>query len=66
MRYLPAYSPVLNLIGNAFSKWKRRLRSAAERTVDGLWSCLGRLIDEFRPDDFRNDFRHCGYTATPP
>ena len=66
VRYLPAYSPDRNPIGNAFSKLKRRLRTAAERTVEGLWSCLGRLVDEFRPDECRNDFRHCGYAATPP
>jgi len=30
------YSPDLNLIENAFSKLKRLLRTAAERTVDGL------------------------------
>lgn len=66
VRYLPAYSPDLNPIENAFSKLKRLLRKAAERTVDGLWSCLGRLIDEFHPDECRNYFRHCGYTATSP
>ena len=66
VRYLPAYSPDLNPIENAFSKLKRRLRMAAERTVEGLWSCLGRLVEEFRPDECRNYFRHCGYAATPP
>ncbi len=66
VRYLPAYSPDLNPIENAFSKLKRLLRKAAERTVDGLWSCLGRRIDEFHHDECRNDFRHCGYAATPP
>ena len=25
---------------------------------------VGRLLDEFRPAECRNYFRHCGYTAT--
>jgi transposase len=64
VRYLPAYSPDLNPIENAFSKLKRLVRSAAERTVEGLWAAIGRLIDQFRPAECRNYFRHCGYHAT--
>jgi len=63
-RYLPPYSPDLNPIENAFSKLKRLVRSAAERTVDGLWGAIGRLIDQFRPAECRNYLRHCGYPAT--
>jgi transposase len=63
-RYLPPYSPDLNPIENAFSKLKRLVRTAAERTVEGLWSAIGRLIDQFRPGECRNYIRHCGYTAT--
>jgi transposase len=63
-RYLPPYSPDLNPIENAFSKLKRLARTAAERTVDGLWGTIGRLIDTFRPDECRNYLRHCGYAAT--
>jgi transposase len=63
-RYLPPYSPDLNPIENAFSKLKRLARSAAERTVEGLWRAIGRLIDQFPPPECRNYFRHCGYTAT--
>jgi transposase len=61
---LPPYSPDFNPIENAFSKLKRLVRSAAERTLDGLWSALGRLIDRFRPTECRNYFRRCGYAAT--
>jgi transposase len=60
--FLPPYSPDLNPIENAFSKLKRLLRSAAERTVEGLWSAIGRLLDRFSPAECRNYFRHCGYT----
>ena len=63
--YLPPYSPDLNPIENAFSKLKGLLRTAAERTVEGLWGRIGRLLDEFRPDECRNYLRHCGYNATP-
>ncbi len=59
--YLPPYSPDLNPIENAFSKLKGLLRAAAERTVDGLWSAIGRLLDRFDPAECRNYFRHCGY-----
>jgi transposase len=60
--FLPPYSPDLNPIENAFSKLKRLLRKAAERTVDGLWSAIGRLLDRFSPAECRNYFRHCGYS----
>jgi len=49
LRYLPPYSPDFNSIENAFAKLKALLRKAAERTVDGLWNTIGRLIDHFPP-----------------
>ncbi len=63
--YQPPYSPDFNPIELAFSKLKRLLRKAAARTVEGLWSALGRLLDQFRPDECANYFRHRGYAATP-
>ena len=63
--FLPPYSPDLNPIENAFSKLKRLLRKAAERTVEGLWTAIGRLLDQLSPGECRNYFRHCGYAATP-
>jgi transposase len=62
--YLPPYSPDFNPIENAFSKLKRLVRSAAERTVEGLWASIGRLLDNFTPGECRNYLRHCGYLAT--
>ena len=59
--YLPPYSPDLNPIENAFSKLKRLLRAATERTIETLWDRIGQLLDRFRPDECRNYFRHCGY-----
>jgi transposase len=62
--YLPPYSPDFNPIENAFSKLKRLVRSAAERTVDGLWNAIGRLLDRFGKAECRHYFQHCGYHAT--
>jgi transposase len=64
VEYLPAYSPDYNPIELAFSKLKRLLRKAGERTVEGLWSALGRLLGRFSPQECRNYFRHRGYAAT--
>ena len=47
LRYLPPYCPDFNPIENAFAKLKALLRKAAERTVDGLWDAIGRLLDLF-------------------
>lgn len=63
--YLPPYSPDLNPIELVFSKLKWLTRSAAERTVDRLWTLLGRLLDQFPPDECQRYLAHCGYTATP-
>jgi transposase len=59
--YLPPYSPDLNPIEQAFAKLKALLRKAGERTVEGLWSFLGRALDAFAPEECRNYFDHCGY-----
>jgi transposase len=62
--YLPSYSPDFNPIENAFAKLKALLRKAAERTVDGLWAAIGRLVDLFTPAERRNYFATAGYDAT--
>jgi transposase len=62
--YLPPYSPDFNPIENAFSKLKALLRKAAERTIDGPWTAIGRLVDLFVPDECRNYFAAAGYDAT--
>ncbi len=63
--YLPAYSPDLNPIENAFSKLKALLRKARERTVEGLQRFLCFCADAFSPEECANYFSHCGYDATP-
>jgi transposase len=59
--YLPPYSPDFNPIENAFAKLKALLRKAAERTVEGLWAAIGRLIDLFTPQECANYFSAAGY-----
>ena len=61
LRYLPPYSPDFNPIEKAFSKLKAHLRKAAERTVDGLWDAIGRLVDTFEPYECANYFTAAGY-----
>lgn len=61
LRFLPPYSPDSNPIENAFAKLKALLRKAAERTVEGLWSAIGRIVDLFSPNECANYFRACGY-----
>ena len=62
--YLPPYSPDFNPIENAFAKLKALLRKAAERTVNGLWGAIGRLIKTFTPQECENYFAAAGYDAT--
>lgn len=64
MRYLPPYSPDLNPIELAFSKFKKLLRDGAERTTEKLWQLVENvldLLDLFTENECRNYFQHCGY-----
>jgi transposase len=58
---LPAYSPDLNPIEQAFAKLKALLRKAAERTIDGLWDRIGEILDQITPQECENYFRNAGY-----
>jgi transposase len=59
--YLPPYSPDFNPIENAFAKLKALLRKVAERTIEGLWRVIGRLIETFIPKECANYFAAAGY-----
>ena len=61
--YLPPYSPDFNPIESAFAKLKAMLRKAAERTVDGLWNAIGRIIDTVTAKECTNYFAAAGYDA---
>ena len=49
LHFLPPY---FNPIENAFARLKALLRKAAERTVEELWTTVGRLLDAFTPAEF--------------
>lgn len=61
--YLPPYSPDLNPIEKLFSKLKALLKKAAHRTVDALWTEIGKLLDAFSPQECANYFTAAGYNA---
>jgi transposase len=63
LRYLPAYSPDLNPIENAYAKIKSDLRKGAARTVDALWKLVGRSVKAIAPSECAGYFRHAGYRA---
>jgi len=62
--YLPPYSPDLDPIELAFAKLKALLRKAAERSIEALWTTIGKLLDQFTPQECAAYLRHDGYGAT--
>jgi transposase len=54
--FLPAYSPDLNPLEQAFAKMKTLLRKADARTIDALLDC-------FTPKECANYFRNAGYAS---
>ncbi|WP_445326788.1 transposase [Sphingobium sp. AN558] len=58
---LPSYSPDMNPIEMAFSKFKALLRQEPARTVDALMERIGNLLDRFHPDECANFFHAAGY-----
>jgi transposase len=59
--YLPPYSRDLNPIEQLFAKLKAMLRKAGERTIEGLWSTIGRLLDDLSPEECARYLAHDGY-----
>ena len=59
--FLPAYSPDLNPIEEAFSKVKALLRTAAARTHEALAAAIWAALAAITPADVRGYFNHCGY-----
>jgi transposase len=59
--YLPAYSPDLSPIEEAFSKLKTLLRRAQARTRDALYDAIATRLDHITPQDAQGYFAHCGY-----
>jgi len=61
VRYLPAYSPDLNPIEQAFAKLKAALRKAAARTFDTLIEAIADALDTFTPEECANYIANSGY-----
>ena len=61
--FLPAYSPDLNPIEQAFAKRKAHLRKAGARTVDALWRAIGDICDLFEPHECWNYLKAAGYAS---
>ena len=61
LRFLPPYSPDLNPIEMAFSKFKAYLKRRAARTVTELWEAIGHATDNFTPPECKNYFAAAGY-----
>jgi transposase len=61
--FLPAYSPDLNPIEQAFAKMKTLLRNADARTIDETWRTIGALLDCFTHTQCANDFTNAGYAS---
>jgi transposase len=59
--FLPAYSPDLSPIEEAFSKLKAFLRRVKARTKEDLYEAISRVIDLITPHDAQGWFSHCGY-----
>lgn len=59
--YLPPYSPDFNPIEQLFAKLKALLRKAGEQTIEGLWSTIGRLLDNLSADECARYLVHDGY-----
>ena len=64
LSFLLPYSPDPNPIEMALAKLKALLREAAERTLDGLWNAIGRIVGIFTPGECAHYFAAAGYDAS--
>jgi transposase len=61
LRYLPAYSPDLNPIEQAFAKLKAALRTGAARTFAALIEAIAQALANFTPEECANYLANSGY-----
>ncbi len=59
--FLPAYSPDLSPIEEAFSKLKALVRRAEARTRDALYDAIATALERITPSDAHGYFQHGGY-----
>ena len=65
LRFLPAYSPDLTPIEEAFAELKHLLRRAAARTHEALVAAIWAALAAIVPQDAAGWFTHCGYPPRP-
>ena len=65
VRYLPPYSPDLNLIEQAFAKFQSLPRKAAARTLDDLVAAIANALTKFEPKECGNYLQNSGYRHKP-
>jgi transposase len=61
--YLPAYSPDLNPIEQAFAKIKHWMRMAQRRTIDDTINHIGQLVTAIPASQCANYFSNAGYAS---
>ena len=61
LRFLPPYSPDLNPIEMAFSKFKAFLKRRAARTVTQLDEAIAQAVSTYTPNQCQNYFAAAGY-----
>jgi transposase len=64
--FLPAYSPDLSPVEEAFSKIKTRVRAAGARTRTALDAAIAAALDAVTPVDAAGWFTHAGYLSPQP
>lgn len=64
--YLPPYSPDLNPIEKAWSKFKQYLRAAKARSQEALDKAVADALKTITADNADAWFRHCGYGIRHP
>jgi len=63
VRYLPKYSPDLNPIEMAYSKFKEFLRKAEPTTVSALYRAIRSFLPTLSAQECANYLRHAGYAS---
>lgn len=63
LRYLPKYSPDLNPIEMAYSKFKEFLRRAEARTVVAVYRAIRSFLPSISAPECANYLRHAGYIS---
>ena len=63
LRYLPKYSPDLNPIEMAYSKFKEYLRSAEARTIAEIYRAVRSFLPSLTAPECTNYLRHAGYIS---